>query len=73
MSEEQTPHLKALRGKIVEVYGSIGKFAEAFGVSEVQMQNKLSGRSGWSLTDVQKAADLLGIRDDMSECHRIFF
>lgn len=73
MSEEQTPSLKALRGKIVEVYGSIGKFAQAFGVSEAQMQNKLSGRSGWSLVDIQKAADLLGIRSDKSECHRIFF
>ena len=73
MSEEKTPQLNALRGKIVEVFGSVGKFAEAFGVSDVQMQNKLSGRSGWSLTDVQKAADLLGVRNNASECHRIFF
>ena len=73
MSEEKLPQLNALRGKIVEVYGSISKFAEAFGVSEAQMQNKLSGRSGWSLQDIQKAANLLGIIDNASECHRIFF
>lgn len=73
MSEEQTPQLKALRGKVVEVYGSIGKFAKAFGVSEAQMQNKLAGRSGWSLIDIQKAASLLGIADNADECHRIFF
>ena len=73
MSEEKTPQLNALRGTIVEVFGSVGKFAEAFGVSDVQMQNKLSGRSGWSLTDIQKAADLLGVRNNASECHRIFF
>ena len=73
MSEEKNPQLNALRGKIVEVFGSVGKFAEAFGVSDVQMQNKLSGRSGWSLTDIQKAAYLLGVRNNASECHRIFF
>ncbi len=65
--------LKAFKGKVVEVYGSIGKFAEAFGISENQMQNKLSGKSGWSLEDVQKAAELLNIKDNASECHRIFF
>ena len=73
MTEEKLPQLNALRGKIVEVYGSIGKFADAFGVSEVQMQNKLAGRSGWSLQDVQKAASLLGIINNASECHRVFF
>lgn len=73
MNEEKNPQLNALRGKIVEVFGSVGKFAEAFGVSDAQMQNKLSGRSGWSLSDIQKAADLLGVRDNAYECHRIFF
>lgn len=73
MEMEENPQLRPLRGKIVEVYGSIGKFAKAFGITETQMQNKLSGRSGWSLNDVRKAADLLGIADNAVECHRIFF
>ena len=73
MSEDKSPQLKALRGKIVEVYGSIANFAREFGISDTQMQNKLSGRSGWSLPDIQKAAALLGIINNASECHRVFF
>ncbi len=73
MADNSQVDLKALRGKIVEVYGTIEKFSTAFGISSTQMQNKLSGKSGWTLTDVQKAATLLGIRDNAVECHRIFF
>lgn len=73
MSEEQATNFNALRGKIVEVYGSIGKFATAFGVSDTQMQNKLSGRSGWTLEDIKKAGALLGVADNPSEMYRIFF
>ena len=73
MSESNSVNLSALRGKVVEVYGTIEKFADAFGITATQMQNKLSGKSGWSLVDIQKAADLLGIRGNAQECHRIFF
>lgn len=73
MSEEQTTNFKALRGKIVEIYGTIGKFADAFGITETQMQNKLSGRSGWSLDDVKKAGTLLNVADNPTEFYRIFF
>ena len=66
-------NLQALRGKVVEVFGTIGKFADAFGITQTQMQNKLNGKSGWSLEDVQKASVLLNIKDNPSECHRIFF
>ena len=73
MTETDSVNLNALRGKVVEVYGTIDKFALAFGITSTQMQNKLAGRSGWTLADVQKAAELLGIRDNASECHRVFF
>lgn len=73
MDNSYQTNLKAIRGKIVEVYGSIGKFAKAFGISETQMQNKLSGKCGWNLEDIQKAAELLKIKDNALECHRIFF
>lgn len=72
MTENNT-QFSALRGKAIEVFGSIEKFAGEFGITPTQMSNKLSGKSGWSLADIRKAADILGIRDNPSECHRIFF
>lgn len=73
MVKTSDSNLQALRGKVVEVFGTIGKFADAFGITQTQMQNKLNGKSGWSLEDVQKASVLLNIKDSPSECHRIFF
>lgn len=73
MVKTSDSNLQALRGKVVEVFGTIGKFADAFGITRTQMQNKLNGKSGWSLEDVQKASVLLNIKDNPSECHRIFF
>ncbi len=73
MVKTSDSNLQALRGKVVEVFGTIGKFADAFGITQTQMQNKLNGKSGWSLEDVQKASVLLNIKDNPSECHRIFF
>ena len=73
MVKTSDSNLQALRGKVVEVFGTIGKFADAFGITQTQMQNKLNGKSGWSLEDVQKASVLLNIKDNPLECHRIFF
>lgn len=73
MQNEQPLQMRALRGKIVEVFGSIDKFSEAFGISSAQMQNKLSGKSGWSLEDLRKAASLLGFDNDAAEIKRVFF
>lgn len=73
MTPKQPIQMMALRGKVVEVFGSINKFAEAFGITPVQMQNKIAGRSGWSLEDARKAVSLLGIENDANEIKRIFF
>ncbi len=73
MKEKDEINLSALRGKVVEVYGTFERFADAFGITPTQMGNKLSGKSGWSLADIRKAADLLKIRDNAQEVHRIFF
>ena len=73
MTENNTSQLTALRGTVKEVFGSIEKFACQFGITPTQMGNKLNGKCGWTLADIRKAADILGIRDNASECHRIFF
>ena len=65
--------MSALRGKIREVYRSEDAFADAFGMTRQNLQLKLKGQVGWSLTDVKKAAELLGIENDQSEIYRIFF
>lgn len=65
--------MSALRGKIREVYRSEDAFADAFGMTRQNLQLKLKGQVGWSLDDVKKAAELLGIENDQSEIYRIFF
>lgn len=53
---------KKLRGKIKEIYGSQKKFADKLGVSENSVSNKLSCKTEFSQSDVEKWAVLLGIR-----------
>lgn len=50
-----------LRGKITEVYGTQGKFAEAMGMDRSTLSLKLNGKSEWSRIEVEKACKLLGI------------
>lgn len=64
---------KALRGKIIEVYGSVREFAKAFGTTPQTIYSKLTGRTQWTLGEVLKASDLLGIADNTDEIRRIFF
>lgn len=53
---------KKLRGRIKELYGSQKKFAEKLRVSENSISNKLSCKTEFSQSDVEKWAVLLGIR-----------
>jgi len=53
---------KKLRGKIKEIYGSQKKFADKLGVSENSVSNKLSCKTEFSQSDVEKWADFLEIR-----------
>lgn len=51
-----------LRGKIVEVYGSQQKFAEALGLSENSLSKKLNGKTQFRQADIQQWCSLLHIR-----------
>lgn len=52
---------KKLRGRIVEKYGSQGKFSEVIGLSETSISKKMQGVTGFSQDDIEKWAVLLGI------------
>ena len=43
---------RKLRGKIVEVFGSYARFAEALGVSSVTVSNKLNNKTQFSQDDI---------------------
>lgn len=43
-----------LRGRIIEKFGSIKAFAEAYGLSTVTMSKKLNGKVAISLDDIVK-------------------
>lgn len=62
----------ALRGRIVEKYGTAEAFAKAFGISPQAMSNKLNGRSEWSRSDFIKATELLHL-DGTGSFFDIFF
>lgn len=50
-----------LRGRMVEIYGSQAKFANAIGLSDVTVINKLNGNVRFSLDDIADWANALQI------------
>lgn len=62
-----------LRGRIIEKFGSITSFADAYGLSKVTMSNKLNGKVAISMNDIVKmsAPEFLDIPP--SEYHTYFF
>ena len=62
-----------LRGRIIEKFGTIKAFAEAYGVTNVTMSNKLNGNVGISPEDIVKMSspELLDIPP--AEYHLYFF
>ena len=50
-----------LRGRIVEKYGTLSKFAEVLGTSIVVVSNKLTNKSGFRRVDIEKWSGLLEI------------
>lgn len=60
-----------LRGKIVEVFGNLQRFAAAMGRSPATISQYLSGMTDWKLRDIIRACDLLGIPE--TEAHLYFF
>ena len=67
---ESTKYAK-LRGRIVEKYGTIGRFGDAVGLSGVSMSKKLTGLTGFSQADIIRWCELLEI--DLSEVGAYFF
>lgn len=62
-----------LRGRIIEKFGSIKAFAEAYGLTPVTMSNKLNGKVSVSTDDIVRmsAPEFLDIPP--SEYHTYFF
>ena len=60
-----------LKGRIVEKFGTQGKFAEALGVIPLTVSRKLNGEAGFSRDDMLIWAELLGIKK--SEIPAYFF
>lgn len=53
-----------LRGRIIEKFGSVAKFAKAFGSTETTVGRKLSSKSYWGQDEIMTACELLGIMTD---------
>lgn len=50
-----------LRGKIIEVYGTQGAFAEVIGISETALSKKMTGKTGFDQKDIVKWCNALNI------------
>ena len=53
-----------IRGKITEVYGSIGEFSKHLGLSVTSVSSKLNGHTTFTIPEVEKWAKLLSIPHD---------
>lgn len=53
-----------LKGKIVEVFGNQGNFAEKIGLSENSVSRKLNCKTGFSQADMVKWGNILGISQE---------
>lgn len=57
-----TKNNKKLRSKIRERYRTQGDFADALGIRESSLSQKLSGRINWMLPEIERACALLDIQ-----------
>lgn len=53
-----------LNGRIVEKFGTQAKFAEAMGISEHSISQKVNNKTTWKNTEIHKACELLEISND---------
>ncbi len=60
-----------LRGRIVEIFGSQSRFAEAIGQSEQTITAKLSGKSSFTQDNIIKWCEALDI--DQNDIGNYFF
>lgn len=61
----------ALRGRIVEKFGTQARFAQELGISTTNMSEKMTCKTGFSQKDIEKWRELLEI--DTSEIGKYFF
>ena len=60
-----------LNGKIVEIYGTRGAFAEAMEISDRTLSLKLNNLTSWKQPEITKACKLLNL--EQSEIQDYFF
>lgn len=53
--------MSKLKGRIIEKYGTLQRFASFFGIFQGTLGKKLDGRSYWDQAEIVKAAGLLDI------------
>ena len=61
----------ALRGRIVEKFGTQARFAQELGISPTTMSEKMNCKSGFSQADIEKWRKFLDI--DATDIGRYFF
>ena len=69
--ERRENMFRKLRGKIKEVYDTQKNFADALGVHETVLNQRLNGVSQWKTAEIAKACELLDI--PLTEAHVYFF
>ena len=62
---------RKLEGKIKEVYGPQKAFAEAMGMKQPALSQRLKGTVEWKTSEIAQACDLLEI--PLAEAHVYFF
>lgn len=60
-----------LRGRIVEKYGSIASFSDHLGISKTQISKKMTGKAGFSQSDIVEWSRLLDI--DLKDVGLFFY
>ena len=53
-----------LRGRIIEKFGTIEKFADALGITRITVSNKLNDKSNFSRDDIILWASVLEVSQD---------
>lgn len=61
----------ALRGRIVEYYGTTTAFASKIGISRSSISLKLNNKSGWKQDEIERARSALNIK--VPEVPKYFF
>lgn len=52
-----------LRGRVVEMCGTLGEFAKRMGLSDRAISLKLNGKSAWTQKNIDKALEVLHLTE----------